>query len=557
VSDDVYRIHPVYDYWQTGQSGARGSFNENWWEFYESDVTMGGLALCVELVFGKDKVVRIGTKSVSVTDNAGKVYRFQALMTDQPELSNTYSIGEPASQARSFTVQLPSSLVDPISLVSQGKMIAGIGEVSLQYDGGTYEDRLVVMRGEMDTGITFGPLAGGIIECTITDPKEGVDITLPPNVIDTERFPDVPSEAIGQRFPVVIPRFKWTPAQFISGAGTGVNPYALVCQGDATVYSVYVDGELKGSGDAVYGWTKHDMIDGKGVSYTAIRFDVATTAFDFTEGVYVDVAGPDQEKNPLQQIKKILSSYSGMNQSGINEWLFSKAEAKIPYLDSRMCINAGGSSNTKALTFIEGEFLQSFPMISMVWSQGGYGPVVTDRTQIDKIVAYLTVGQAPLLSRATIVQETPKTELRNEFTIRYNYNAQDDVYESVAIRTSETSTLCQISQQLVGYRPDEVIDSTWITDDATANYVLDWLVEHISVPSYYVEYDATPITFFNLSIGDNVRLTDSDFNWSEKVATVQTLTLGKGYCKIGLRVWVFLETVSGAARSYNTSNEQV
>jgi hypothetical protein len=409
----------------------------------------------------------------------------------------------------------------------------------------------------MDTGITFGPLAGGIIECTITDPKEGVDITLPPNVIDTERFPDVPSEAIGQRFPVVIPRFKWTPAQFISGAGTGVNPYALVCQGDATVYSVYVDGELKGSGDAVYGWTKHDMIDGKGVSYTAIRFDVATTAFDFTEGVYVDVAGPDQEKNPLQQIKKILSSYSGMNQSGINEWLFSKAEAKIPYLDSRMCINAGGSSNTKALTFIEGEFLQSFPMISMVWSQGGYGPVVTDRTQIDKIVAYLTVGQAPLLSRATIVQETPKTELRNEFTIRYNYNAQDDVYESVAIRTSETSTLCQISQQLVGYRPDEVIDSTWITDDATANYVLDWLVEHISVPSYYVEYDATPITFFNLSIGDNVRLTDSDFNWSEKVATVQTLTLGKGYCKIGLRVWVFLETVSGAARSYNTSNEQV
>tara|TARA_R110001599_G_scaffold48854_5_gene140082 strand:+ start:242 stop:1546 length:1305 start_codon:yes stop_codon:yes gene_type:complete len=432
-------------------------------------------------------------------------------------------------------------------------MLAGIGEISLMFDGGNYDERIVLVRGQMDSGVTFSP-DGGFIETSITDPKSGVDVALPPYVISVEGFSDVPEASIGERFPIIMSTMEYAPATFVSGSSTGRLPEALVCEGSNTIEKVYVNGLEYSASHYLYGWTTVQNSDNLGQWYTAIYFNKAAGVFDFTEGVYAKVVNQTESiLNPIAQVRLLAKSYSTLGEVGINSFLFARAESKIGNLSSRICLNAGGSNNTSCLSFIEGEFCASFPMISMVWQSGGYGPVVTDRTQTSQVSGYLISGQAPLTSRATIVQETSVTEIHNEFTLRYSYNAMDDVYEGVSTRTSSNSLICKASQEMLGYNPAEVIDSVWIHDSKTAEYVLDWLVAHTSMPSYYIEYQCNSSTFFRFALGDNISLTDSDFSWTEQTATVETLSLSKGYCTIGLRVWSIFANIGGGANTFATS----
>ena len=400
--------------------------------------------------------------------------------------------------------------------------------------------------------VTFGP-SGTFIETSIVDPKDGADVSLPPYVVTEDGFSDAPEESIGERFQLIMPAFNYVPAIFVKGGATGTLPYAMVCEGHSlSIDKVYVDGVEYATSDAIYGWETVKPLDGNGNPYTAIYFNIATSVFDFSEGVYADLSGGSKAiNNPIAQIRALATEYSVLRQKGINAPLFAKAESRLANLNSRVCVNAGGASNTSTLSFIEGEFLSSFPMVSMVFQNGSYGPIVTDRTQVELVVDYLTAGQSPLMSRSTIVSETPRTEVFNEFTLRYNYNAMDDVYESVETRTRDTSIICRVSQDLVGYRPMDVIDSVWITESATANAVIDWMVAHQSLPSYYVEYQAHPWMFFRLNRGDNIRLTDDEFGWSEQMATVQSVTLDAGICTIGFRVWSLYTSIGGGARSFS------
>jgi hypothetical protein len=552
---NVYEMHPAYVYWKTGQYGGRGTFNESWDSYRDKDELLSKMCVCVELVFGNDKVVRVASENVRVTDTAGAKYHFQPLLAARPDIKLSYTLGSGNSEAKTMQLQLPSDIVNPTALMKENRLLAGIGEVSLMFDGGNYDERIVLIRGEMDGGLTFAP-DGGTVETSVTDPKSASDVSLPPFVINAEAFSDAPDVSMGERFQLITPEFKYVPAVFITGkAASGYQPKAMVCEGHRlTIDAVYINGESYSKTHFAYGWEQVEESDDQMNPYTAVSFIMTTAWFDFTEGVYVDLSGgPKNLSNPISQIRMLALDYTVLTSIGINESLFAKAESKLQNITSRICVNAGGSSNTSTISFIEGEFCASFPMISMVWESGAYGPVVTDRNQTDTISAYFIVGQAPLMSRASVVQETPKTEIANDFTLRYSYNAMDDVYEGVATRNAKNSIICRASQDMVGYRPADIIDSVWIFEEATAEYVLDWLVGHSATPSYYVEYDGLPSLFFRVSRGDNIRITDASFGWEEQLATVETLIFRDGYCTIGLRVWSIFENLGGGAQSFNKS----
>ena len=448
MASDLYAVHPAFTYWRTGRFGAHGVTNTTWEEKLESDPMLKDLVMTVELVFGSDSVVYVSSKPCTTTSGlTGRIYHWDPLLVEQPAIELTYSVGQTTSSARTFTVQLPTKMVDPTVLIHKNRMLAGIGEVSLTFDGADYDDRIVVIRGEMDAGVSFGPQEGGILETTITDPRETADITLPPYVVTTEGSPDALEDAIGMRFPIVFPQWDYVPCVFIDkgtlgGDGLYREPTLLVSAGTVVVDKVYVNGDSHGSGSSVYPWEVVQRVDKTGQPYTGVLFNATTAAgFDHSEGIYVSASVPgflDRtktigkdtgaiEKDPVSQVKRLARDYTVLQSKGVNDELFGKSQAKLQHVRSRVCVNAGGSSNTTTMSYIEGAFLTSFPMISMVWEGGSYGPVVTDRMQSDNEVAYLVVGQSPLLSRASMVQETPKTSIFNEFQIRYGYNAMEDV----------------------------------------------------------------------------------------------------------------------------------
>jgi hypothetical protein len=190
-------------------------------------------------------------------------------------------------------------------------------------------------------------------------------------------------------------------------------------------------------------------------------------------------------------------------------------------------------------------------MLSMVWENGGYGPIVTDRRLPP--TAHWHVGRDVLLDRDTLVEESPKADLVNDFVLRYDYDPLLDVWNGVLVRGSFNSDVCRFSQQLVGKRDGQPIDAPYITDPELAAYVIDWLVDHLALPSYVVDYVARPDVLLRYRRGDRVDLTDDDFGWQRVPATIQAIRYQRGKAVVTLRVWLgYLQELAPTTRSGGT-----
>jgi hypothetical protein len=235
--------------------------------------------------------------------------------------------------------------------------------------------------------------------------------------------------------------------------------------------------------------------------------------------------------------------------------MFGEAEAKFGSSNTPQClVNAASGKNAgTAIEWVEGGLLKSFPMVSMVWRGGRYGPVVTDYRS--EPIAEWIAGSRPLLDRASAITETPKEELFNEFVLRYGYDPVLDVFEKTMIRGAENSSLCEYSRQLIEERHAEVIESLYITDDALASYVLDWCVAHLSLPSHYVEYEVMPRVFIEHNVGDTIWFTDTEQGWSREKATIERMTKRRGHLLVGIRVWDRISDIGGGAYSVQAVGE--
>ena len=268
--------------------------------------------------------------------------------------------------------------------------------------------------------------------------------------------------------------------------------------------------------------------------------------FEGNEQVYVNISGGKGGDSPLTQIRHLLENYTGLGIEGVSDLLFAAALAKAESIQSKMLVNGSGGGTVTGISFIESEFLRSFPMISMVWHASGYGPVWTDRRS-KQVSMNLTAGIWPLYDRASYVEESPRSDCFNEFTFQYKYDPLEDAYAGVITRDASNSAMCALSLEVVGPRVHPVIESRFIFDDSTAEAVVEWMVDHMSLTSFYVEYDASSSMYMRVKLGDNIKLTDDDFGWSGVSATVEKVNWTPGQCKLGLRVWSRYYTLGGGA----------
>lgn len=532
----TYPKHRVYRQWERGQFGDRGLLSEVWRQVFEADPGLHTVALCIDLVFGFDNHVLIADKECHTTSGStGDVRHFRGHLGEGWEIVWEYKPGDPNSMAKTLNLRLPNALVDCAALLRQARILGGVAEVSLQVRGGDYDQRLVLMRGDL-TDVSFGATRQ-VVSCTVSDPKESSDQRLPPYTITTERFANAIDASIGKVLAVVAPEFGALPAHFISGSTSA--PDVVVCHGTLNVQTVYVDGVAYGSGSGVYPWSELHGVDRLGEPYTGVSFTGGTGTFDGEGGekVYVVVDGGQPESaHPVELVRWAVERHTSLGVRGGSRDLFARARARSGLLLARLAANASGSGNTTTLTFLEGTFLKSFPMISMAWAWGGYGPVVTDRRD-DRVRHRLVADQWPVLDRATSVKEVTKGETYNSFSISYDYDPLTDEYRGYMERTPENSTLCKLSEQVMGPRPKDTEESLFITDDGTAGLCLDWQVAHLTLPGHDVEYDVAPVLVLQTMLGDNVRLTDSEFSWDETLGTVRRLVLRPARGSMGLRVW--------------------
>lgn len=548
------RIQRFRDLWY----GPRGDYHAAWETYLAGDPLLSRAAVVVDLVYGGSERTLLATSPATLAlanpqSGASEVQRVGAtqLLLEEPEIEISYVLGSGTSSARTLSITVGSLRLSPWQVIQeQGRMLAGFGEVSLVAPGLDWADRIVLLRGDMLGGVNFGGPRDAL-DVTLSDPKITSDLGVTEYVTSVERFPDIPDSGVGARFPLALNEPQNVPAIRVTDASP---PTFLCCVGHLhDVSTVYVDGVPRLSGSAVYPWTVSYLYDDLGTPYVALVFSAGTGSWDDTTSVYVGLALLDSRnaKNVVEVARHLCEHYSLLGPSGVSKSAFARAASKLGSVAAKpaVFINGSGSADaSRALEYVESTLCSSFPMLSMAWQIGGYGPVFTDRRR--PATAKWLVGQGPLLRRETPWTETDKASLSNNFTLRWGYDPLTDDFVGVTTRTPANSLFCRVSEELAGPLDADPIESTLITDQATADWVIDWLVAHRALPSYEVEYSATPATLLRAALGDNVDLVDEEIygcDWDNPLrATIEAISYRSGACTVRLRLWPLLPSLSAA-----------
>lgn len=571
-----------YTYWSTQQWRKNSTYhpprNSTFWKnVLRADPMMESVRMCVELVFGNGESINISTHAISsrkrLTSSAAgneQTVVYKPLLVKAPAIQNTVTMGGGESSARSFALNVSQLDIDVYAILKSRRFLAGYGEISLQVDGQWWEDRWVILRGDMNGGVRFGG-EDEMLDLEIVDPKDIDDLQIPVVRLTVDDWPDIPEDNQGYRIPMAINAVSTVPCVRVYGppppdlAFVGFHsPLSQHFQKNA-----YINGNQLSPSNAAYPYVI-GLGETQNVSFFQYTFSVGTATWEDSDTVYVpaSIDGGEQpdgtEISLIEVIRYLCVEWSTLGIANINEDMFSRAMLRQPIsLVPSVLLNASGTSDSAtAIKYIEGVLCKSYPMVSMAWQDGGYGPVYYDRNIAP--VMELRAGQYPLLKRRTAITETPKDDLKNRFTVNFDYDAMTDTHRGLITRDASNSILCEISANQAGTREMDVLESKVIpatasllgaplsiSQDWQANHVIDWYVRHYTLPSYYAEYDAFASVYLQLALGDNIILYDETITSDPISATVEKISIEPGKAVLGLRMWILYDLISVSTRSSN------
>lgn len=491
---------------------------------------------------------------------------------DEPTWDDSYDYRAPSAAVRSVQADVSTELVDPWRLIRGGYPVGGTAEIAIEYEEhtpngtplgrGSFVNRRVVLAGNLVGELTFGLVSGRVanadaetVTLEIADPRDTENQPLPPWDVTKERWPDAPDNEIGKAYPLLWGYWERLGTIRLDAGGT---PRFLVCEGEATVHKVYVNGIPYADDHADYGHQIVRSVDAYGVVTTLVYFDVVTTDWPEGDTVRVDVANsnyttPDgaytlASDTPLPDvldiIRDVLVRFTPTGPDIVNEDMFAAARLKLGRrVPCRAIVNASGASGTRALNWIEqGLLANDFPMVAMAWQDGKIGPIVTDLRA--PTVLELVEGDAFGTAIPEGITLSDPTETYNAFKIRYNLGVVwtstdefEEIYRREAEVNAKTSGLCSVAYASVGdkTRAYTTIESDHIVDDDTAAFTLEWLAEHMSLPTMYLELTVAPSIYWLLRRGDNVGLALPSVGLERRVFFVEGLSYTRGQVTLGLR----------------------
>lgn len=522
----------------------RRSWSETWADEEARDPVGTALHWAVQVRLG-NLDIRVGTGALKLPSVASaSTFAYTPALVEDLEITEQYTPASGGGGSRSVGLQAANRAVSAMSLVQMGLVLAGDGEIALARDGMAYEDRYVLVDGDITGGVSFGD-EGSAVEFSLSDASGTAGYPVTPQIVDETRHTTAMTQAWGHRYPYVFSEYEYIPALMVGVTqalvcvpATGIDP--------SMVTRVFVDGESRGSAEPPFSWTAIRAVDDRGDGYIAVIFtdppeesEEGSGNFDYgitgANQINVTISG-----GPLsylhEAVRHLLESYTSLGRRRIHYGLIGEIRSRLGNIPVRLLVN-GSSEATEAtaIDVLEQRIAPSFPMLSFATVDGKYGPVVTDGRDYARMDL---VEKVHLLNRTSEFQESDKNDLFNNFTYRYDYNPQDDTYRKVVTRDQTTSVLCSRSVGIVGERFADVIETDLVTEPATAGRIVDWMVWHLSMPHYDVEYEVPTLPVaLRLRLGWNVNCYIPTFGLDGVVATVIKRTIRRRTSILGLRFW--------------------
>jgi hypothetical protein len=506
-----------------------------WAREIRQDPLLRQVVQVVELSYGDGRIYRVATQALSTTDAQGDAVEIVPALLAEAEVDNTYDLGSASATSRTLQYEVEARAVEADRRMAAGIPLQGFAEVSLLAPGMAWEDRRVLVRGDVAGGVQVGVVRRGtripggdrtfdgqVLQFEVQDPRLSADLPFPVAAVTDDTWPAAFPGSIGQVYTVAYGSVTVEARRTSSSTST---PAWVAAFGHGWVVShVWRNGDLV-TGD----FTASESADREGNPVTLVVPDLGAFVWEDGDRVVVALTDPDPEPDLLAVVRDVIERW-GPDAALANRQLFAEAGAVL-----RMPCVAQANDQSTVLQWVEGGQLEDFPMVAMIFEDGGYGPIVTDYRRPPRTQIEARTGRLPF--RLTDPQESPKEDAFNAFTLRYAYDRQVDQFTGYAEVDAGTSAICRASEGSLGRRVHPVVESIQIASDLSARQVLDWMAAHLTLTTWYVEYAGRPDLFFELRRGDTVELTDPDFGWSAARATVERLSYRRAFLTLGLRVW--------------------
>lgn len=528
------QVRPFLD----GDFGSHGRYSATWGNILDRDPELRTVYVTVDLWLG-DREFKVARAPVSFTSSVtSRVHAYLPALIEEPELKSAITLFQQTAQARTVTVQVSAAaLGQPTGQLAHGATLGGVAEVCLQVEGADYATRLIWMRGEV-VDVSVDPKTGGVVQIQISDFRTTQSAAIPEQTVDTDRWPSAADSAIGLRYPLIINGYPKVPGLLVLESAT-VPVYLYAGRGPQplSASAVYVNG-------AVTAETYSDAEGADALGTLARTLTFSTGTWEDNDALYADVAiSSGRTLDPVELLQYLLATYTGYGRMGLNLDSFARARSRLRAVHPKVLINASGDEGVDVLSYVEGTYLKSLPMLQLHYAGAGLGVCTIDRRagagslRMDAVV---TGGRWPLMDRETDYVESPRDSRYNAFELRYNYDAMLGDYSSIVQRDASNSRLCALSQRFDGGRREaDALDSPIIHSDALAGSVIGWQVAHLAVPYYTVTWSAYPSAAIRLQPGMKVLYTDpdrSEFTSASAIVLETSLQRG-GDSSVTFAVW--------------------
>lgn len=531
------QVRPFLD----GDFGSHGRYSATWGTILDRDPELRTVYVTVDLWLG-DREFKVARAPVSFTSSVtSRVHAYLPALIEEPELRSAISLFQQTAQARTVTIQISSAaLGQPTSQLTYGATLGGVAEVCLQVEATDYAARLIWMRGEI-TSVDVDPKNGGVLQVQIADFRTTQSASVPEHAVDTDRWFDAADSAIGQRYALIINGYPKVPGLMVDQPLAGGSPVAYLYAGrgpqplQASV--VYINGAVTAET-----YVDAEQADALGTLARTITFSTGT--WEDNDALYADVTiSSGRTLDPVELLQYLLATYTGYGRMGLNLDSFARARSRLRAVHPKVLINASGDEGVDVLSYVEGTYLKSLPMLQLHYAGAGLGVCTIDRRAGPgslRMDAVVTGGRWPLMDRETDYTESPRDGRYNAFELRYNYDAMLGDYTSIVQRDASNSRLCALSQRFDGGRREaDALDSPIIHSDALAGSVIGWQVAHLAVPYYTVTWSAYPSAAIRLQPGMKVLYTDpdrSEFTSASAIVLETSLQRG-GDSSVTFAVW--------------------
>lgn len=217
-----------------------GKLSPAWVAALDRDSMLSEARVLVEVRLSSGELSRFAVDSITLSDDSGDVH-YAANLLQEPSISEGITIGSSSAAARSFQFSVSRDCFDTASIIGRGSFIAGVGEISVAIDGMAFSDRIVLMRGLMTGGLSFGD-AGESISFTLKDPRSLTNFDYPREMVDKTTHPDAPASSSGKRYPAVYNQWAAVPCVRINSA-----PVMISVDASMMVSTVLLNGSVSAS----------------------------------------------------------------------------------------------------------------------------------------------------------------------------------------------------------------------------------------------------------------------------------------------------------------------